>query len=223
MAPKQEESEIETALELIGLSGYENAYPKELSGGMRQRVGFARAIVAKPEVLCMDEAFSALDVLTAENLRTEVVNLWQDRREEQSHLKSIFFVTHNIAEAVFMATRIVIISSHPGRIKHVIHNHLPYPRDVNSKEFQALVDQIHDAIVSLALPDEPVAAVGAHHGTGETDAQTLDALLPANAAKTAPACAARAGAIDPQRARRAASSACSKSWRTARKRWIFST
>ena len=157
---KAEEAEIERALELIGLSGYENAYPKELSGGMRQRVGFARAIVAKPEVLCMDEAFSALDVLTAENLRTEVVNLWQDRREEQSHLKSIFFVTHNIAEAVFMATRIVIISSHPGRIKHVIHNPLPYPRDVNSKEFQALVDQIHAAIVALALPDEPLVAEG---------------------------------------------------------------
>ena len=161
LATKEEDAEIERALELIGLSGYENAYPKELSGGMRQRVGFARAIVARPEILCMDEAFSALDVLTAENLRTEVVNLWQDRREDQSHLKSIFFVTHNIAEAVFMATRIVIISSHPGRIKHVIHNPLPYPRDVNSKEFQALVDQIHDAIVNLALPDEPAPPGGA--------------------------------------------------------------
>ena len=160
LSAKEEEAEIERALELIGLSGYENAYPKELSGGMRQRVGFARAIVAKPEILCMDEAFSALDVLTAENLRTEVVNLWQDRREEQSHLKSIFFVTHNIAEAVFMATRIVIISSHPGRIKHVIHNQLPYPRDVNSKEFQTLVGQIHEAIVNLALPDEPAAQPG---------------------------------------------------------------
>ena len=153
----EEEVEIGRALKLIGLSGYENAYPKELSGGMRQRVGFARAIVARPEVLCMDEAFSALDVLTAENLRTEVVNLWQDRREDQSHLKSIFFVTHNIAEAVFMATRIVIITSHPGRIKHVINNHLPYPRDINSKEFQAWVGQIHEAIVALALPDEAVA------------------------------------------------------------------
>ena len=156
---KEAAAEIERALELIGLSGYENAYPKELSGGMRQRVGFARAIVARPEILCMDEAFSALDVLTAENLRTEVVNLWQDHREDQSQLKSIFFVTHNIAEAVFMATRIVIISSHPGRIKHVIHNPLPYPRDVNSKEFQALVGQIHEAIVNLALPDEPTAPV----------------------------------------------------------------
>ena len=166
LGAKKEEAEIERALELIGLSGYENAYPKELSGGMRQRVGFARAIVARPEILCMDEAFSALDVLTAENLRTEVVNLWQDRREDQSHLKSIFFVTHNIAEAVFMATRIVIISSHPGRIKHVIRNPLPYPRDVNSREFQTLVGQIHEAIVNLALPDEPAVPASQAEPTG---------------------------------------------------------
>ncbi len=151
LSKEQEQAEIEKALTLIGLSGYENAYPKELSGGMRQRVGFARAIVAKPEVLCMDEAFSALDVLTAENLRTEVVNLW---RSKPWDLKSIFFVTHNIAEAVFMATRIVIVSSHPGRVKHVIPNPLPYPRDVNSKEFRNLVDTIHDAITALALPDD---------------------------------------------------------------------
>lgn len=177
LARGAEEAEIERALDLIGLSGYENAYPKELSGGMRQRVGFARAIVAKPEVLCMDEAFSALDVLTAENLRTEVVNLWQDRPAGQHSLKSIFFVTHNIAEAVFMATRIVIISSHPGRIKHVIPNPLPYPRDVNSPGFLALVDQIHAAIVALALPDEPKTADAAHH-TEEAKHRAKD-LLPA--------------------------------------------
>ena len=177
LSRQQQEAEVERALELIGLSGYENAYPKELSGGMRQRVGFARAIVAKPEVLCMDEAFSALDVLTAENLRTEVVNLWQDRKSEQSSLKSIFFVTHNIAEAVFMATRIVIISSHPGRIKHVIENALPYPRDVNSKEFQALVDQIHAAIVALALPDEPMpAAAPAQTEEGRKQAEHAPAV-----------------------------------------------
>jgi len=150
---RQEEEEIHRALELIGLSGYENAYPKQLSGGMRQRVGFARALVAQPEVLCMDEPFSALDVLTAENLRTQVVELW--RTSQHADLKSIFLVTHNIAEAVFMATRIVIISSHPGRIRTVIANPLPYPRDVNSKPFAALVDQVHAAITALVLPDEP--------------------------------------------------------------------
>jgi NitT/TauT family transport system ATP-binding protein len=152
-----EREEIEKALDLIGLSGYENAYPKQLSGGMRQRVGFARAIVARPEVLGMDEAFSALDVLTAENLRTEVVQLW--RNAPDTGFKSIFFVTHNIAEAAYMASRIVIISPHPGRIKRIIANPMPYPREVNSKEFAALVEQIHDAITALALPDEPAEPI----------------------------------------------------------------
>ena len=156
LSQDDEAEEVSRALELIGLSGYENAYPKQLSGGMRQRVGFARAIVARPEVLCMDEAFSALDVLTAENLRAEVVDLW--RNSSRAGIRSIFFVTHNIAEAVYMASRIVIISSHPGRIRHVIDNALPYPRDVNSAGFAAMVDQIHAAITSLALPDEPAEA-----------------------------------------------------------------
>jgi NitT/TauT family transport system ATP-binding protein len=150
---RQNQEETDRALELIGLTGYENAYPKQLSGGMRQRVGFARALVAQPEVLCMDEPFSALDVLTAENLRTQVVDLW--RGSGHGGLKSIFLVTHNIAEAVFIATRIVIISSHPGRVRNVIANPLPYPRDVNSRQFAALVDQVHAAITALVLPDEP--------------------------------------------------------------------
>jgi len=165
---QQERDEIERALELIGLTGYENAYPKQLSGGMRQRVGFARALVAQPEVLCMDEPFSALDVLTAENLRTQVVDLW--RGSGHAGLKSIFLVTHNIAEAVFIATRIVIISSHPGRIRNVIVNPLPYPRDVNSRQFAALVDQVHAAITALVLPDEPVAASAPGVGIGRTAA-----------------------------------------------------
>jgi NitT/TauT family transport system ATP-binding protein len=156
---RQEREEIDRALELIGLTGYENAYPKQLSGGMRQRVGFARALVAQPEVLCMDEPFSALDVLTAENLRTQVVDLW--RGSGHAGLNSIFLVTHNIAEAVFIATRIVIISSHPGRVRNVIVNPLPYPRDVNSRQFAALVDQVHAAITALVLPDEPAEQVAA--------------------------------------------------------------
>ncbi len=152
---RQEKQEIERVLELIGLAGYENAYPKQLSGGMRQRVGFARALVAQPEVLCMDEPFSALDVLTAENLRTQVVDLW--RSSGHANLKSIFLVTHNIAEAVFMATRIVIISSHPGRVRNIIENPLPYPRNVNSNAFAGMVELVHAAITALVLPDEPVA------------------------------------------------------------------
>jgi NitT/TauT family transport system ATP-binding protein len=186
LSAQQEREEIDKVLALIGLSGYENAYPKELSGGMRQRVGFARAIVAKPEVLCMDEAFSALDVLTAENLRSEVVQLWTNR--PQAGLKSIFFVTHNIAEAAYMASRIIIISSHPGRIKSVIANPMPYPRDVNSKEFAALVDQIHAAITALALPDEPkVAAVApAPVVTAEEAAVTAAETAAVSVSTTAP-------------------------------------
>ncbi|HEX7328765.1 MAG TPA: nitrate/sulfonate/bicarbonate ABC transporter ATP-binding protein [Casimicrobiaceae bacterium] len=154
-----EQDEIERALAVIGLAGYENAYPKQLSGGMRQRVGFARALVAQPEILGMDEPFSALDVLTAENLRTQVIDLW--RGAGHGGLRSIFLVTHNIAEAVFMATRIVIISSHPGRVRNIIVNPLPYPRDANSRQFATLVDQVHAAITALVLPDEPAERVAA--------------------------------------------------------------
>jgi NitT/TauT family transport system ATP-binding protein len=145
--------EIQRAIEMIGLDGYENAYPKQLSGGMRQRVGFARALVARPKVLFMDEAFSALDILTADNLRNEVVNLWKQRSEAGP--RSIFFVTHNIEEAVAMATRILVISSHPGRIAKEIVNPLPYPRDPNAASFGEMMEQVKEAITALVLPDKP--------------------------------------------------------------------
>ena len=148
----QEELEITEAIRLIGLGGHENAYPKELSGGMRQRVGFARALVAKPEILAMDEPFSALDVLTAENLRAEVIDLWKNK---EGTFKSAFMVTHNISEAVTMASKIMILSSHPGRIAHVIENLMPYPRDDKSVAFTSMVNEIHRLITILNLPDIP--------------------------------------------------------------------
>ncbi|PSR28579.1 MAG: nitrate ABC transporter ATP-binding protein [Sulfobacillus thermosulfidooxidans] len=130
-------------LDLIGLNGYEDAFPKELSGGMRQRVGFARALAVDPELLCMDEPFSALDFLTAENLRSELLDLWL---ESKIPTKAILMVTHGIEEAVFMADRIVILSKNPARIIADLPVPLPYPRNRKSLEFIDLVDYVYKVV-----------------------------------------------------------------------------
>ncbi|MFD9822365.1 ABC transporter ATP-binding protein [Streptomyces violascens] len=128
------------AIDLIGLDGFESAFPKELSGGMRQRVGFARALVVEPGVLMMDEPFSALDVLTAENLRGELMELWESG---QFPTRAIVLVTHNIEEAVLMADRIVVLGSRPGTIKETFHVDLDRPRDRNSAAFEDLIDRVY--------------------------------------------------------------------------------
>jgi NitT/TauT family transport system ATP-binding protein len=141
-------------LDTVGLDGFETAYPKELSGGMKQRVGFARALVVEPEVLFMDEPFSALDVLTAENLRGELLELWLNKKMPTS---AIFIVTHNIEEAVMLADRIVVLGRNPARIRSDFNVRLVHPRDRKSARFVELVDYIYKVMTEPdtehALPD----------------------------------------------------------------------
>ncbi len=128
------------AIDLIGLDGFENAYPKELSGGMRQRVGFARALVVNPDILLLDEPFSSLDVLTAETLRGDLLDLWDDRRIPT---KGIVLVSHNIEEAVEIADRILIFGSDPGRIRAEIPIAQPRPRDMQNPAIRQIVDRVY--------------------------------------------------------------------------------
>jgi len=151
------------AIDTIGLDGFESAYPKELSGGMRQRVGFARALVMQPKILLMDEPFSALDVLTAETLRTDLLDLWQEGRMP---IKAILMVTHNIEEAVLMADRILVLSSNPGRIASEFPVTLPHPRDRLDTEFRALVESIYALMTQRPDTAKPAAREAAAAAMG---------------------------------------------------------
>src|SRR5271157_5067441 len=148
-------------IDSVGLDGFESAYPKELSGGMKQRVGVARALVVEPEVLFMDEPFSALDVLTAETLRGELLELWL---EHKIPTRAIFSVTHNIEEAVTLADRIIVLGRNPAHIHADFTVTIPYPRDRKTPEFIALVDDIYRVLTS---PDDRhmlTVAAGSHPG-----------------------------------------------------------
>ena len=151
------------AIDLIGLDGFESAFPKELSGGMRQRVGFARALVVNPKILLMDEPFSALDVLTAETLRTDLLDLWVEGRMP---IKSILMVTHNIEEAVLMCDRIIVLSSNPGRIAAEIGVTMQHPRNRLDPEFRQMVDKIYALMTKRPASPQPSTRDGAFPGLG---------------------------------------------------------
>ena len=158
IARAERERRGEEAIDLIGLGGYENAYPKELSGGMRQRVGLARALVVHPDLLLMDEPFSALDVLTAETLRTDLIDLWS---EGKLPLKSILMVTHNIEEAVLMCDRILVFSSNPGRVASELIVPFAHPRNRLDPAFRQMVDDIYALMTRRAAPRPPASATPA--------------------------------------------------------------
>jgi NitT/TauT family transport system ATP-binding protein len=162
---------VRQVIEAVGLAGSEEAYPKELSGGMKQRVGLARALAVQPEILCMDEPFSALDVLTSETLRNEVIDLYTSKA---TPVNSILMVTHSISEGVFMATRLVVMGAHPGTIRAVLDNALPYPRDEHHPDFAALVQKLHELITQAVLPAESVPAKVA--GAGRLPIQSIPSV-----------------------------------------------
>lgn len=145
----QRRDRVRKVIEAVGLGGSEEAYPKELSGGMKQRVGLARALAVQPEILCMDEPFSALDVLNSETLRNEVIDLYTSKA---SPLNTILMVTHSISEGIFMATRLVVMGAHPGTIRLVLDNPLPYPRDEHHPDFIALTQKLHTLITQSIFP-----------------------------------------------------------------------
>jgi len=181
-APERRRRALE-AIDLIGLDGFEKAFPKELSGGMRQRVGFARALVTEPEVLFMDEPFSALDVLTAETLRSELLELWGSGRIP---IQSILLVTHNIEEAVLLADRILVLAANPGRIRAEVAVRLPHPREREDFAFQELVEEVYRILTTRPTPERatpepltlghrlPKAPVGALTGLLERVAEGPD-------------------------------------------------
>jgi NitT/TauT family transport system ATP-binding protein len=156
LAPQERRSRALQAIDLIGLDGFENAYPRELSGGMRQRVGFARGLVMQPELLLMDEPFSALDVLTAETLRTDLIELWMEGRLP---LRSVLLVSHNIEEAVLMCDRILLFSAAPGRVAAEIQIDLPHPRSRTDPAFRKVVDDIYERMTNPHDPSLKTAQV----------------------------------------------------------------
>ncbi|MEO8407197.1 MAG: nitrate/sulfonate/bicarbonate ABC transporter ATP-binding protein [Oxalobacteraceae bacterium] len=177
MAAPEREKRADAMLELMGLTGFGGALPRELSGGMRQRVGIARALVTNPDVLLMDEAFSALDVLTGETLRNDILDLWDSHRIPT---KGILIVSHNIEEAVMMADRIIILSSGPGRIRSEVKIDLARPRAVDSLEVRALIDEVYGLMTMRPAQETTMDTVHATHSgyrLPETNVSHIEGVL----------------------------------------------
>ena len=159
LARAEIDERVESTVRLVGLSGFEEAYPRELSGGMKQRVGMARALSTRPEMLFMDEPFSQVDALTAEALRAEVLDIFAEKNQQMS---SILMVSHDIKEVAFMADRIVVLTANPGLVRTVVDNRIARPRDYRSPEVLRLVDQLHDIITGAEMPDPPPSSRSMH-------------------------------------------------------------
>ncbi len=159
--PADAAERVHHAVDVVGLEGFEEAFPRELSGGMKQRVGIARALVRGPELLCMDEPFGALDVLTAEALRGEVEGLWQ---RSAAGLRSVLIITHLIEEAVQLGDRIVVMSANPGRVHRIVENALPRPREARDPAVLRRIDEGRALVGSIHLPDEAPAHAPAAAG-----------------------------------------------------------
>ena len=178
MAPAERARRAEQAIELIGLAGFEGALPRELSGGMRQRVGIARALVIEPEVLLMDEAFSALDVLTGERLREDILELWGSG---SMPTKAMLVVSHNIEEAVLMADRVLVFASDPGRVRFQLAVRLPRPREADSVAVRTLVDEVYALMtagtVRAGRPTAELAKIDLGERLPEADVARMEGLL----------------------------------------------
>ena len=164
------------AIDIVGLDGFESAYPKELSGGMSQRVGFARGLVVDPEVLLMDEPFSSLDVLTAENLRTDLIDIW---KSEKTNIKGILLVTHNIEEAALMADRILVFSNDPGYVRSEVKVDLPHPRNDQDPELRKVVDQIYTLMTrpEKAVPEVSYKVIGMGYRLPKVDISEITGFI----------------------------------------------
>jgi NitT/TauT family transport system ATP-binding protein len=174
VAPAERAARSEAMLDLMGLSGFEGALPRELSGGMRQRVGIARALVTNPDVLLMDEAFSALDVLTGETLRNDILELWDHGRIPT---RGILVVSHNIEEAVMMSDRIIMLSSDPGRIRTEIRIDLPRPRNPDSPAVRQLIDEVYGLMTMRAPAAGPAREAGPDYRLPDADIERIEAVL----------------------------------------------